>query len=149
MERRAQRAAIVQGIAGLSSASGFCDNCTRQHSERVVELALQVGRELGFGSERLELLRLAALIHDLGEIGVPDDVPFKSNELTANDRAVIERPPSVAAEILSGTLAPRRSQRSSSLTTKRPTAPDIRLDCGPRTSRSRPRRFESLTSSAR
>jgi putative nucleotidyltransferase with HDIG domain len=101
MERRAQRAAIVQGIAGLSSALGFRDDYTRRHSERVSDLALQVGRQLGLGPQRLELLRLAALVHDVGKIGVPDDVLLKPDDLTPEERLVIERHPSVAADILS------------------------------------------------
>jgi putative nucleotidyltransferase with HDIG domain len=101
IERRAQRTAIVEGIAGLSSALGFRDDYTRQHSERVAALALEMGRELGIGPDRLELLRLAALVHDVGKIGVPDDVLFKPDDLTAAERSIIERHPSVAAEILS------------------------------------------------
>ena len=101
LERQAQRTAVVEGMAGLSSALGFRDNYTRQHSERVAALALQLGRQLGVGPDRLELLRLAGLVHDVGKIGVPDDVLFKPDDLTAAERSVIERHPSVAAEILS------------------------------------------------
>jgi putative nucleotidyltransferase with HDIG domain len=100
VERRAQRAAIVQGIAGLSSALGFRDTYTQQHSERVADLAVAVGRRLGMDPERLELLRLAALVHDIGKIGIADDILFKPDELTADERAAIERHPSVAAQIL-------------------------------------------------
>jgi putative nucleotidyltransferase with HDIG domain len=53
------------------------------------------------GSDRQELLRLAALVHDVGKIGVPDDILFKPDDLTAAERSVIERHPCVAAEILS------------------------------------------------
>jgi putative nucleotidyltransferase with HDIG domain len=101
IEHRAQRAAIVQGIAGLSSALGFRDDYTRQHSERVADLAVAVGRALDLPADRLELLRLAALVHDVGKIGVPDDILFKPDDLTAEERAAIERHPLVAAEILS------------------------------------------------
>jgi putative nucleotidyltransferase with HDIG domain len=100
IERRAQRAAIVQGIAGLSSALGVRDNYTRQHSERVADLAVAVGRKLGMDPDRVELLRLAALVHDIGKIGIGDDILFKPDELTADERAKIERHPSVAAEML-------------------------------------------------
>ncbi len=100
VERRAQRAAVIQGIAGLSNALGFRDEYTRAHSERVAHLAVETGRRLGLGAERLELLRLAALMHDVGKIGVRDDILFKPDELTPEERAKIERHPALAAEIL-------------------------------------------------
>ena len=99
-ERRAQRAAIVQAIAGLSTALGLRDEYTRQHSERVAALAVQIGRVRGLDREHLERLRLAALIHDVGKIGIPDDILSKPDELTAKERATIERHPTLAAEIL-------------------------------------------------
>lgn len=99
-ERRARRAAIIQALAGLSTALGVRDEYTRQHSERVAELAVRIGRARGLEPERLELLRLAALVHDLGKIGIPDDILSKPEELTAAERAVVERHPLLAAEIL-------------------------------------------------
>ena len=80
---------------------GFRDRYTREHSERVAELALQVGRKLGIAADRLELVRLAALVHDVGEIGVPDDVLFQPDDLTPVERSIVERHPAVAADILS------------------------------------------------
>jgi HD-GYP domain-containing protein (c-di-GMP phosphodiesterase class II) len=50
--------------------------------------------------ERLELVRLAALVHDVGKIGVRDDVLLKPDELSPEERAEVERHPIVAAEIL-------------------------------------------------
>lgn len=99
-ERRAQRTAVVQGIASLANALGSRDEYTRQHCERVAALAVRLGQRLGLGEERLERLRLAGLVHDLGKIGVRDDVLFKPDELTAEERARIERHPTLAAEIL-------------------------------------------------
>lgn len=101
MERRARRVAIVQGIAGLSTALGLRDEYTRRHSERVSHLAVQIGRARGLESDCLEVLRLAALIHDVGKIGIPDDILFKPDELTPEERAIIERHPLLAANILS------------------------------------------------
>ncbi len=99
-ERRAQRAAVVQGIAGLSSALGFRDEHTREHSERVARLAVAVGKGLGLDAERLEVLRLAGLMHDVGKIGVRDDILFKPDELDPEERKKVERHPALAAEIL-------------------------------------------------
>lgn len=100
-ERRARRAAIVQAIAGLSTALGIRDEYTRQHSERVAALAARMARVRGLDPERLERLRLAALVHDVGKIGIPDDILSKPHELTVSERATIERHPTLAADILS------------------------------------------------
>lgn len=99
-QRRAQRNAIVQGIASLASALGHRDEYTRGHSERVASLAVEIGKLRGLSPERLEVLRLASLMHDLGKIGVRDDVLLKPHPLTQEERARIERHPVLAAEIL-------------------------------------------------
>ncbi len=99
-ERRKQREGIIQGIAGLCNALGFRDEHTREHSESVARLAVEIGKRRGLRSDRLDLLRLAGLLHDIGKIGVRDDVLFKPDELTVDERAAMERHPVVAAQIL-------------------------------------------------
>lgn len=99
-ERRSQRAAVVQAIAGLSTALGVRDKYTRAHSEAVARLAVEIGRARGLSDERLDMLRLAALMHDVGKIGVPDDILLKAAELTPAERERIQRHPSLAADIL-------------------------------------------------
>jgi putative nucleotidyltransferase with HDIG domain len=99
-ERRAQREVVLQGIASLSNALGFRDEYTREHSERVSRLAVEIGRRRGLSGERLEALRLAALMHDVGKIGVRDDILLKPDQLTAEERTRIERHAALAAEIL-------------------------------------------------
>ncbi len=58
----------------LSVALGERDHHTRQHSERVVDLALALGRHIELSSRELELLALGAEFHDLGKIGIPDQI---------------------------------------------------------------------------
>jgi putative nucleotidyltransferase with HDIG domain len=99
-ERLAQREAVVEGIASLANALGFRDVYTREHSERVSRLAVEIGKRRGLSDERLDCLRLASLMHDIGKIGVRDDILFKPDELTPEERARIERHPALAAEIL-------------------------------------------------
>ena len=53
-------------------------------------------------AERVELLRLAALVHDIGKIGVRDDVLLKPDTLTAAEVAQMHRHPAIAAQILGG-----------------------------------------------
>jgi HD-GYP domain-containing protein (c-di-GMP phosphodiesterase class II) len=100
-ERLAERTALIEGIAGLVAALGFRDDYTRQHCERVSELAVAIGSRFDMSAERLEALRLAALTHDIGKIGVPDDILYKPEALSQTERARIERHPHIASEILS------------------------------------------------
>jgi putative nucleotidyltransferase with HDIG domain len=99
-ERTAQREALVQGIASLSNALRQRDDGTGAHCERVARVAVRLGSALGLAPARLDLLRLASLAHDVGKIGVRDDVLFKPDELTVEERERIERHPAIAAEIL-------------------------------------------------
>lgn len=99
-ERTSQRRAIVQGLAGLSNALGFRDEYTRRHSEEVAQLAVEIGRRRGLSEEKIETLRLAALIHDIGKIGVRDDILYKPERLGPEERAAMARHPMLAAEIL-------------------------------------------------
>src|SRR5262249_18036695 len=99
-ERLAEREAILQGIATLSNALGFRDEYTQIHSKNVSGLAVEIGRQRGLSGERLELVRLAGLMHDIGKIGIRDDVLFKPDELSAKETDAMRRHPILAAEII-------------------------------------------------
>lgn len=98
--RLATREKVVEALVALQSALGFRHEATRDHGERVAELAVRIGRALAFDAESLERLRLAALVHDLGKIGVPDDVLLKPADLSAAERRHVEQHPVIAANIL-------------------------------------------------
>lgn len=99
-EERAGREALVRGIASLAHALRLRDQYTEQHSERVSRLAVEIGKRRGLSGESLDRLRLAGLMHDVGKIGVRDDILFKPEELTLEERERIERHPLFAADIL-------------------------------------------------
>lgn len=99
-ERAADQRAIIEAIAALSNALRARDEYTREHSEHVAALAAGIARERGFSEERIELTRLAALIHDVGKIGVRDDVLLKPGELSSEERNSVQQHPIVAADIL-------------------------------------------------
>lgn len=99
-ERLRRRESSIRAITSLAAALGARDRYTRQHCERVARLAAATGRELGVASEEIEELRLAGAVHDLGKVGVPDDVLRRPGELTEAQRREMERHPSLAAEIL-------------------------------------------------
>ena len=99
-ERNATREKVVEALGALQSALGFRHEATQKHGERVADLAVRIGRVLSLDSGRLERLRLAALVHDLGKIGVTDDVLLKPGELTPAERKHVQQHPVVAANIL-------------------------------------------------
>ena len=101
-ERRlkAEREVIIESIAGLSNALRFRDEYTRRHSEHVSRLAVVIGKRLGLPAERLDTVRLAGLVHDIGKIGIRDDVLLKPHELSEEELTTIRRHPIIAAEIL-------------------------------------------------
>ena len=99
-EARAQREAIVQAFASLDRALRHRDESTRDHCERVARIAVALGQAQALSPERLEALRLAALLHDLGKIGIRDDVLLKADELTEDERRDVARHPAFAADIL-------------------------------------------------
>lgn len=99
-ERRAHRELVVTSIAALANALEARDGYTREHSEHVARLCTRIARKLGWEGERLELVRLAGLAHDIGKIGVRDDVLFKPDKLTPAEWEAMKRHPALAAEIL-------------------------------------------------
>ncbi len=83
------------------------DKYTSGHSHRVASYAVEIGRRYGLNQEQLEQLRYAALLHDIGKIGIPDHILNKHFELTDEEYAVIKQHPTIGGDILKEfTLAP-------------------------------------------
>ncbi len=99
-ERNAERTAMVEALASLENALRARDQGTRQHSENVAALAHRIANRVHLNPDRIELLRLAALVHDIGKIGVRDDVLLKEASLSSEERATIQLHPAIAADIL-------------------------------------------------
>ena len=100
LEQEAERRSVLEAMASLAAALGSHDPYTRSHGERVAEVAAALGGELRLDPERIEILRLAGLVHDIGKLGVPDDVLLKPGELSPEERLSVERHPDIAAAIL-------------------------------------------------
>src|ERR1700681_809711 len=66
---------------------------TGVHSTRLAEWALRVARKMDIPEDRLYQVEVAALLHDVGKIGVPDSILKKAGPLTPEERAVINRHP--------------------------------------------------------
>lgn len=76
------------------------DPYTRGHTERVTKYAIEVGRVLSISQTKLEILRYAGEVHDVGKISIPDFILNKPGRLTPTERAVIELHPLKGTEML-------------------------------------------------
>lgn len=87
-------------MLALAAAVDARDPDTAHHSENVAELAAALGVVLDLSPERIRSLELAAHMHDVGKIGVRDDVLAQHGELSAEARAIIEEHPALGERIL-------------------------------------------------
>jgi putative nucleotidyltransferase with HDIG domain len=92
--------AYVGTIRALALALDARDPYTAGHSERVSALSLAIGRCLWLDETQLEVLRLGALLHDIGKIGISDQVLMKPGPLSAEEYEIIKQHPVVGARIL-------------------------------------------------
>jgi putative nucleotidyltransferase with HDIG domain len=94
-------AAYTGAIRALATALDARDPYTAGHSDRVSVISVAIGRTLALPADELEVLRLGALLHDIGKIGVPDDVLRKPGALTDAEFDTIKQHPVLGARILS------------------------------------------------
>jgi diguanylate cyclase (GGDEF)-like protein len=96
------RAGLVNTVHALARAVDAKDGYTHSHSQRVADYAAELGRALGLGEERLEQLRTAGVLHDVGKIGIPDVVLLKPAKLDAAEFAVMKRHSELGRDIIAG-----------------------------------------------
>ncbi|MFJ9820481.1 HD-GYP domain-containing protein [Streptomyces sp. NPDC101151] len=97
-----ERAAHQATIRALVQAVDIKDGYTRGHSERVGQASVMIARELGMDDERVEVLRFAGILHDVGKLGVPTRLLRKDGPLTPEERRIIELHPEYGHEMVRG-----------------------------------------------
>ncbi|MFF8597431.1 HD-GYP domain-containing protein [Streptomyces sp. NPDC015232] len=97
-----ERAAHQATIRALVQAVDIKDRYTRGHSERVGRASVLIARELGMDEPRLEVVRFAGILHDVGKLGVPTRVLRKDGPLTPEERRIIELHPEYGHEMVRG-----------------------------------------------
>lgn len=88
-------------LVTLASTIDARDPYVYGHSTRVADYATAIGRELNMRPDRIELIRRAALLHDVGKIGLPESVLKKEGELSSAEFEIMKQHPDAAVEILS------------------------------------------------
>lgn len=100
-DRRVRGSSLPLGIQGLLETIEGHDSYTRGHSHRVGQLAGLIAGEMGLGSDDVEVVTLAALVHDIGKLGVPEEILKKTERLTEREYELVKLHPVLGAGILS------------------------------------------------
>lgn len=100
-DRQALETHYVGTMASLMDAVEAKDPYTRGHTDRVVDLALTLGRAAGLAGAEVKALEYAASLHDLGKLAVPEGILRKPGRLHPSEFAIIKEHPSRADAILS------------------------------------------------
>jgi HD-GYP domain-containing protein (c-di-GMP phosphodiesterase class II) len=91
---------FIHSVHAFVSAIDAKDQYTHGHSERVTDYALKMGRVLNWSPEMLEALRMSAILHDVGKIGVSEMILSKPSALTSEEFSQIKRHPEIGAKIV-------------------------------------------------
>ncbi len=92
--------AVDSGVEAMAAAIDMRDDYTGEHSAEVVRLAALVGERLGLSEKALSELEIAARLHDVGKIGVPDAVLLKEGPLEAAEWEIMRQHPAWGAQLL-------------------------------------------------
>jgi putative nucleotidyltransferase with HDIG domain len=92
--------AYVEFVSSLASALDARDPYTAGHSLRVSEYSCAIARAMNVPAQELDLIRVGALLHDIGKIGISDAVLQKPGKLTPEEEALIQQHPVIGRKIL-------------------------------------------------
>lgn len=98
--RQSLEQAYLQILEALVESLEARDEYTAGHSRRVSRYSVWIARQMGLAPSEIERLRVGALLHDIGKIGVPDAVLLKDGRLTEEEFAAIKKHPEIGVRIL-------------------------------------------------
>ena len=91
---------LLESIFAFAKAVEARDFYTGKHSENMVSIATEIGRRLRLSQREIDNLQHAAMLHDLGKIGIEDRILHKRSALTPQEKDKIRRHPQIGAEII-------------------------------------------------
>ena len=97
---RNMRDLFISTIKSLAAAIDAKDPYTRGHSDRVARLSLAIAREMSLDRQNVERVQIAALLHDVGKIGLDDAVLRKPERLSEEEYGLVKRHPTMGANIM-------------------------------------------------
>jgi len=93
---------FINSVRMLAAAIDAKDPYTRGHSERVARYSIAIGKNLGLSEKEMRNLRISALLHDVGKIGIDDRILRKPGALSDDEFEVMKGHPAKGAAIMSG-----------------------------------------------
>jgi putative nucleotidyltransferase with HDIG domain len=95
-----QQKVYMNTIHALVSAIEASDSYTRGHSERVTRFSLELAKRLELPSDRMKVIERAAILHDIGKIGIDLSLLHKEGQLSSNDVDTLQQHPIIGMKIL-------------------------------------------------
>jgi putative two-component system response regulator len=90
----------------LALAAEYRDDTTGHHAQRVASMSLQIALRMGLAEHEAALIGQAALLHDVGKIGIPDHILLKRDAFTPEEREVMGRHTVIGARLVAGSRSP-------------------------------------------
>ncbi len=91
---------LLESIYAFAKTIEAKDYYTSEHGENMVSIAVEIGKKLNISEKELENLKHAAILHDLGKIGIPDKILHKKGKLNEKELKKIRTHPQIGAEII-------------------------------------------------
>jgi len=105
-KRQSEYKAITdQAISTIANTIDAKDPNTKGHSIRVATFSVEIGKRLNLDEERIEHLYYTALLHDIGKVGIPDEILKKPAALTDDEFKVMKQHPEIGGDILRDIIA--------------------------------------------
>jgi diguanylate cyclase (GGDEF)-like protein/PAS domain S-box-containing protein len=92
---------ILEAIYSLSKSLELKDHTTRRHADKTIHFAIKLAKRFGMSEREVENVKRAAILHDIGKLGIPDKILLKKGPLTKAEYEVVKQHPKIAAEIIS------------------------------------------------
>ncbi len=90
---------LMASVYALAAAIDIKDHYTFGHSDNVSNYGVMLGRALGFSEEKLEIIKNAGLLHDVGKIGVPESILTKPDKLTREEYDIMKKHVELSVDI--------------------------------------------------
>jgi putative nucleotidyltransferase with HDIG domain len=99
-EKSNRESLFINTITAFANVIDATSSWTKGHSERVSKIAVEIGEILGLNNNKLKLLKIGGLLHDIGKLGIPQTIINKPENLTEEEYEIVRKHPEIGYRIL-------------------------------------------------